>query len=813
MELPHTHENPPEQSVVSPLKNLNIITLTEKASLYILFATLFLVPLAFIPSQFVIFDLVKTIVITLGVLVSTILYCISVAKRRNISLPSGKVAFVGISLVMSIIISSFLSSNISKSFFGQGFEIGSTSFLLVLFLSSLLVFLLVNKRNERVLGIYLTIFGSFVILALFQLLRLKGADFMSLGILNTVASSVIGKWFDFGIFAAMVGLLLFFSIKFLSLGRGLKILIHIFLVIIAFLLFIINSSFIWLSLALILLALGVYEFYSKLAKGITSSGIFSRISLVTLILFLVCAVFAWKGTDLSLGVIQKFKAEQAEVILPWQMTLDVASETIKESPLFGAGPNRFMNQYLKFKPLEINRSAFWNAEFGGGFSTLSTYVVTLGLVGSVLWLIFFIIFVQTGIKALKKSMEPLKKFTITSSFFTASFLWIINLIYSPSHVILFFTFVMTGIFFASQVESGLVSTKEIGLNTSPRASKFVFVCASIFLVICIVWLGMYSKKAIALSYFESGIKILSTEDALDKARGKFKKALAWDTTDIYYLALSETNIIKIQKLKSEVEAANATTSPDPKIVQEIKALVGESLGYVEKAIKIDSKNYYNFVAQARILEVATSLKIQDAYESAKKAYEDAIALNPYNPGLYLSLARLHGAQGQFAPAQEAIGRALQLRNNYIEAIFFLSQVQVANGEIKNALVSARVATEINPNEPILLFQLGILHYNDKNYIEAVNALSRAVTINPQYANARYFLGLSLVRLGKNAEAIEQFVEIQKTNEDNQEVIFILKNLREGKSPFADAPAPIDSKPEKRATLPVKEEEPVDDKSN
>ena len=86
--------------------------------------------------------------------------------------------------------------------------------------------------------------------------------------------------------------------------------------------------------------------------------------------------------------------------------------------------------------------------------------------------------------------------------------------------------------------------------------------------------------------------------------------------------------------------------------------------------------------------------------------------------------------------------------------------------------------------------------------------SKAVELNDQYANAHYFLGLAYARLGKNAEAIAQFETIAKTNPENQEVSLILTNLKAGKSVFTDAKAPIDSKPEKRSTLPIKEKNTV-----
>jgi tetratricopeptide (TPR) repeat protein len=81
----------------------------------------------------------------------------------------------------------------------------------------------------------------------------------------------------------------------------------------------------------------------------------------------------------------------------------------------------------------------------------------------------------------------------------------------------------------------------------------------------------------------------------------------------------------------------------------------------------------------------------------------------------------------------------------------------------------------------------------------VLALERAVALNPVYANARYFLGLSYSKLGKVKEAITQFEQISATNPDNSEVKTILSNLRAGK-----APLPSNDQPEKGKTPPVKD---------
>ncbi len=824
MDLPTTrHDNFESAKIIKESDSRTQVVpvkkgMLEKISLWVFLIGVFLAPIIFIPSLYAPLDLVKTVFLASFILISCLLYAFSAIKKRAIVLPNYAIAYAGIAIIISVIISTLSSSNASKSFIGQGFELGTASFLLLMFLVSFFVSRIAIKDKEVIFSIYSAVFVSFVVLALFHIFRIiGGAGFMTLGILGNLTSTVVGKWYDFAILSAVAGLLSFFGIKFLTLNNGFKWLLSISLIIAGALLFIVNSSLIWAAIAVITLGVMAYEYSVRSAAGTGIQKILSRISFFTFAIFLIAAVFAWKGDTISAPVVKALAVAQGEARLPWQLTLDIAADTLKESPLFGSGPNRFVYQFLRYKPLEINPTAFWNSEFSTGFGTLPTFLITLGFIGAVLWIVFFIFIIRDGSRALKRASDPFRKFFISSSFFTALFLWVINLVYIPSHVIIFLTFLFTGLFIASLVDVGVVSEKEYGSMEGLKMRKYAPTILTVAFIILAVWLGMYAKKALAVYFFQLGIKELNTSpspEGIDLAKTKFMKALSWDSSDVYYQALSEVNIIKINKLIQEIQkkAAENTAAnpgkeqqaPDPKVTEQIMALVKEAVEYSNKAVTADPTNYYNYISQARISELAASMKIPNAYEGAKASYASAVSLNPYNPGIYLSLAKLEASQNKLPEAQEYIGRSLQLKQNYIEAIFFLAQIQVNNGQIKEAITSVQVATQINPNDATLFFQLGILYYNDKNYTDAATALSKAVSLNAQYANARYFLGLSLTRLGKNADAIVQFQELAKANPDNEEIAFILSNLKAGKSPFTDAQPPIDSKPEKRKTLPITE---------
>ena len=124
-----------------------------------------------------------------------------------------------------------------------------------------------------------------------------------------------------------------------------------------------------------------------------------------------------------------------------------------------------------------------------------------------------------------------------------------------------------------------------------------------------------------------------------------------------------------------------------------------------------------------------------------------------------------------------------------------------SGNIKRAIDSVTASSVINPTDPGIFFQLGLLKYNIQDFDGAISALEKATTMTPDYANAKYFLGLSYEVTGEHQKAIEQFLGLKVTNPDSKEVDLILSNLIAGKPIFTNAPS---TKPEKAKSLPVKE---------
>jgi tetratricopeptide (TPR) repeat protein len=267
---------------------------------------------------------------------------------------------------------------------------------------------------------------------------------------------------------------------------------------------------------------------------------------------------------------------------------------------------------------------------------------------------------------------------------------------------------------------------------------------------------------------------------------------------VYYRSLTEIELAKL----------SAVASQDPKkvkaedIQKQFSATLSSAIKAGIAAKDADPMNYLNWVSLGRVYGAVSDpqLKIDGAYESAGLAYNEAFKRNPKNPGILLLFARLAVTHADLTSAKQYALQAIQMKQNYLDAYFLLTQIEVDNKNIKGAIEAATAASVINPSDASIMFQLGLLKYNAEDFAGAITAFEASLKIAPDYANAKYFLGLAYEQTGSHSKAITLFTDLKKTNPDNKEIDGILTNLSAGKTIFTK------TKPaaEKASTLPVKE---------
>ena len=765
----------------------------ERLSARLLTALFFLLPVFFIPGISFPISGGKTTLFLLVVLVAFALFVLARLKSGRFVLPSAPALYALGAVALCFIVSALFSGAPLLSFAGQGFEVGTALGVLI---SSLAVFLcaVLFRSKEQIGSAYLAFLGAFFLLVFFHLLRLIfGSDVLSFGLLTDPTANTVGKWNDLAIFFGASALLSVVTLEFLALNRLFRFLLWGALFVSLFFLVVINFSVVWYTLGVFALVFLVY----RISFQLEATTAIRRLSFPPLLVLLLSVIFMLAGGTIGNRLSGVFGINNVEARPSWSATFEVAKHTLVLRPLFGAGPNRFANEWLKWKPAGINETVFWNTDFENGVGLIPSFLATIGIVGMLAWLLFFLFFLYAGFRALlAETMDLFSRYIVTSSFFVALFFWVFSLFYIPSPSIFALSFLFTGLFVAALQAVGEASSRTIAFGSNPR-SGFVSVLLLILFLIGSIALGYFvAERYLASVYFQKGVIAFNRDGNLANAETAIMRAAAIAPLDLHFRALADLTLVRMNAL---LQKDQKTTSAEA-VRTEFQGLLGTALSVARQALSLDQSQYQNLLGLGRVYEAVVPLKIAGAYESARASYEQALVLNPQSPAIELTLARLEVAKGDHTAAREHIQKALTLKNNYLEAIFLLSSLQVEDGDLKAAIQSAEAASFIAPSDPTVLFQLGILRFNDKNYAGAAAAFERAVLQNPSYANAKYFLALSYEKLGRTADALRQFADLAATNPDNTAITNAVKNLKAGRASSAAVP---EGKPERR-TLPVPE---------
>ncbi|MDP3957946.1 MAG: tetratricopeptide repeat protein [bacterium] len=760
----------------------------------------FLLPVFFLPLAGIGVEMAKGALVAVVALVAFALWLLGRLVDGKFDIPKNLALLAGVLLGLALLVASVVSGAPSVSLVGSGFDTDTFAFFGLSFMLLFLASVFFQERS-RALRFYGALMAGGALLALFHLARLfAGPEALSFGLFTNAVASPIGRWNDLSIFFGLTALLSLLSIEFLALGRAMRFLLYGALAVSLFFVALVNFSMNWLVLGVVSLIIVCYGVYANREEPIAPSLTVRKVRLPMASLLVTVLSFFLYLTGGSVGAFlpNSLGISQLEVRPSFGATLEIARKTLAESPFFGAGPNRFSSEWLMHKPEGINGSLFWNTDFNSGFGVVPDALVTSGLVGFGAWALFLAAFLYAGFRAMFNfSLSRLSRFLTVSSFLMGAYLWAFVALYVPGPVLYVLAFLMTGMLVASLAAENPSGRYSIMLLGEPRLG-FVSVVLLIFLLLGSLSLGyLLGGSLTAHAYFQKSLVALNSEGSVDKTETYLGRALALSERDVYYRALSELGLIKLNNLLSQ------SSVPQDTLRAQFQTLLGEAIESARRATELDKTNYGNFIALGRIYEAIVPLKITGAYEAARDAYVEAGKLNPESPAILLTMARLEVANENVKKAREYIDQALEKKPNFTEAVFFLSQLEAGQGNTREAIRRTEEVSLLAPNDATVLFQLGFLKYNDRDNAGAIAAFERAIALSPNYSNAKYFLGLSYNRVGRRSDAVKQFEEVLALNPGNVEVEDILANLRAGKAPFADVPPPANT-PEKRAKPPIEE---------
>lgn len=764
---------------------------------------LVLLPLVVVPLAWFPFAVLKVSVFALLLLVAVACFVGSSYLRGSVAVPRSFLLLAVLALPVVYVISAFLSQNKTLSFFGTGGEVTTVLFIVLCAFVTISASMLLRSRGV----LRMALFGvtlSLALVALFQVLNLIfGPTMFGISAFSALSSNLIGKWNDFGLVMGLLATLCIASIDIArSMGR-MRIISWVLLVLSLILLAIVNLNTAWQVFAGASIIIGLSTLASRRGMSDPMMPRTRTVPYASLVALVVSVIFIAWGNQINTRITSLVSVSELEVRPSISATFDIGKSTYSQSArtaLFGTGPSTFVEQWLLYKPAEVNSSQFWNLDFTGGSGAIPTAFITTGVVGAIVWVAIFLLLVLMLIRAVLRPLsDPLLNSVLMGAGVGALFLFVGTFLYLSGQVTILLMFALVGVALAAE-RMGRGTEKTFVITGAGMTSTAV--SGVILLVLCVVSLGttgLYLQRFASNFYVGKALAAGSTGD-LVLAEKQAGRALSMQNSEENLRLLSNIKLSEAQKIVSDSASTQATQEQ----AAQFQTAFAGAVGYAQNAITLNPRNYQNWALVAQLFEALIPFKVQGSYDNAKQNYGEAIKRNPRNPGLYLALARTEATGGAEQGFKDAIQQALTLKPNYTEAALLVVQVEVARNNIDGAISAAEVAAVTAPQNAGVWFEVGLLKYTKGDNEGARGALEQALTLVPDYANAKYFLGLTYYRLKNTTGAIALFENLAASNPDNAEVKLILDNLKAGKDPFTNAKPPVTSTPEKRPTAPIKE---------
>ncbi len=745
--------------------------------------------LAFIPGGFISTGVLKGYLIVVSILVALVAWLLGRLLEGSFSIPWSPVLLSTSVLVFALFLSALFSHTMYLSLLGEGFEQNTFAVLGSLSLGLILTSMLFVTR-KRIITFLQAFFIAYIILALFQLFHVIFPAHTTLGIFFNSSDSPIGLWGDFGYIsgAALIGFVLMLQfmkpekiMRLISIVGGLFALFFVILT---------NIFTVWILVGLSAISILIYVLIINRNSEVRQFS-FLAFGLSLVALFFILAnnlVGGMLATLLHVPYIDVHPSISA--------TFQVAGSSLRAHPIFGIGPNRFLGEWLKYRPVAVNMHTLWDTPFTAGASMFLTIGILSGILG-ILTVLFFVLsfFYESIGKVFGKSAgeHHVSGQMIFSLFILALYFVIALLIAAPGLVVTVCMFAFVGIFIGALVEEKRINTKHLFFLKDQRSSFF-----SIFFIVALLMVSAGTAYAVterfaSFVFYQKGLRASQVGD-IAKADAHLVQAINLADIPLFErtrVLLAEQSIQKTISMPS-----NSLSQDNTKAILQSAVSVGNASA--RQAIALDPSDPANYIAFGDLLRMLAPLKIDGVFNTALDTYNRAINLAPNYPKTYLSLAELYFDSGDNANARVYAKKALDAKANYTDVFFLMSQIETAAGNSQAAVKQLQDATLIDANNPDTYFELGLLYFQNGNYTDAIGAFRATVALNNQYLNGWYYLALADQKTGNTKEANDILTALHTRLPDNQNITNALNNLTEPATPTK----PASTKTEKAKKLPL-----------
>ena len=741
----------------------------RKVLRWLIYIGSFAIPLFFLPFTADYLDFNKSSLLFFISGISLVLFLVDMIKDGKLTYRSSSFYVPIILFVVAAAISVAASSDRFTSIFGIG---NGQSFSLVSLISIGIFFFLARNVIEdkgEIMKSLLT--SSLGLVFLVSALQMIGVVVIP-GIFGKPSFTLIGSINALG-FLAATSLPLFWATPETEIIWK-KTIINILRVLgfvsSLFILVVLNWGYLWIAAFIGVLAYIAFTSSQEIKQGKMKFYVKPMV-IIVLGIFLWIINFQWTEIRNKLPV---------EVSPTHASSYAVALDSLKMKPL-GFGLENYVIAYDKLRPAgSVN-----NILFQTRFIDSTSEVTTMAAEGGLPMLLAFLAFLVILVRELYKNIQNRFYGNSNNGKIWASIVALIIVFFfypiTFAHIFVLFALLAIGVLRGS----GNVPTRELNLEERGLYSLLGSVGFIVGLVCVLV------SSYFMVNRFISNVEIANAAGAKNK-----DKAISLYVKSINsYVHDTRTYRLLTQALLEQI-ANDINNGPGERSSAEYSAQlqnrVASVINVAVRSTEINPADSENWMNRGYVYQNLISL-VNGSDEAAINMYGEALSRSPANALAHVRVGNIHLTLSDTArktnnyeiintnldKAEKEYMKAIELYNNYGQALYNLAAVYDRKGELPQAIRQFERLRSTNPNDPSIPFQLGLLYYRNNQKDMAFSAWEQAVLLFPDYSNARWYLSLIYEERNDLKHALAEVEAIQKLNPDNDLVEKRIEDLKNG----------------------------------
>lgn len=386
---------------------------------------------------------------------------------------------------------------------------------------------------------------------------------------------------------------------------------------------------------------------------------------------------------------------------PFDVSWGIAVDTLKASPILGAGPSNYLTAFNLYRPLSYNQSELWAIKFTQARDVYLTTLTEVGFLGIAAFILLLVAVYRVAKAEIKENrlvgwgvgsnmkLVSLVLILLAFAFFAAT----------PSLILLLFILLVLNAK-TNNVKVNLSTTQEGSTTKAQAATRIPAFLVAIPVLALVIAFAYFGTRMVSAEYsFGKSLTALANNDGGGSYDLMVKAINTNPGVDRYHASFSQLNFAlanSVAQSAQPVEGAEGEDAAAPEITEEqrntIAQLVQQSIEEAKATVALNLPRAGNWKLLADTYRAIIPFA-EGADQFAIDSYNQAIALDPINPNLRLDLGGVFYSLGSYEAAIEAFRLAVIAKPDLANSHYNLAVAYRENGDY--ALAAEQMAITLS----------------------------------------------------------------------------------------------------------------------